>query len=796
MSVTILPQQSDTISDERAAIAPYNFVPLPERVVCAEQQEPVDQSVYHADRFTGRIACTLTTELPLYVRCGLTLEQFRQSEAQKREDERDDRGTADAATGFRERAKNTPEFFYTWSKEAPVIPGSSLRGMLRALVEIASYGKVERVTSEQHYFFRAVAAKVDDPLANPYRGLLKNVRAGYLEKDGDGWSIRPAKTIGSDPYVKVRERDIPPLLGLIRLNDREYRPQYIPVSFTTKTTPNGRTVVDQIDKPGVYTYQGTLVTSGNMLETGKDSKWARSPRKNHCVVLEPGGDPLLPIDRKAIDDYRSGLTDFQQVPPFDERRGMLEDKRPVFYCQPMRNQPVVFFGQSPNFRIPYRWRGSERAASPLDFVPTDLRNAGDVDLAEAIFGYVRRDKQRQGEQARAGRVFVGEATLLPGQDGVLYDEVMTPHILGSPKPTTFQHYLVQPATEKRQLKHYASEPGSETVIRGHKLYWHKGEVGLDAIREDDRQKIARAPKQYTQFRPVKPQTMFEFVIHFDNLSAIELGALLWVLQLADDADHRLKLGMGKPLGMGAVKVTSSLWLSDRAARYARLLDEATWETGEYAVPLEDHGQYIGAFETYVLDELFKEVPDQRRRVATLKELTRIGCLLALLKWPGPASNVTRYMEIERSVDDGYIPAAKPVRPNDPTLNEYRDRPVLPSPLQVIGEAAALGATPAPRQAIPVASPPPAISAPQRVIPAIGDVITGNRSGPTREPIRGVKVDINRKWYQVPANTTVVGVIRTEDAGGQVSGGFKGEVVGRQDDKQVVYLFLRPVKGEK
>jgi len=60
---------------DRIAKAPYNFVELPEKVVEAEDLPSGDR--YHLDRHTGRIECTLTTESPLYIRCGLTTEEFQ-----------------------------------------------------------------------------------------------------------------------------------------------------------------------------------------------------------------------------------------------------------------------------------------------------------------------------------------------------------------------------------------------------------------------------------------------------------------------------------------------------------------------------------------------------------------------------------------------------------------------------------------------------------------------------------------------------------------------------------------------
>ena len=144
------------IPENRAALAPYNFVPLPQKVVQAEPLLPHD--TYHTKRHTGTITCTLTTASPLYVRCGVTPEQLAQ--------------------GL--EAKDLPDFFYLQQPGQPVLPGRSLRGMLRALVEIAAYGKMDKVTDMPRYFYRAVAAKMDDPLAGPYRNIGTSVGARQL----------------------------------------------------------------------------------------------------------------------------------------------------------------------------------------------------------------------------------------------------------------------------------------------------------------------------------------------------------------------------------------------------------------------------------------------------------------------------------------------------------------------------------------------------------------------------------------------------------------------------------------
>lgn len=710
------------IEDRRAALAPYNFVPLPERVVPApevapeERVEPVldgqgravaefpfavRQDTYHRNRHTGRIVATLTTESPLYVRCGLTPEQLR--------------------AGL--DAKDLPDFFYLQNTGDPVIPGSSLRGMLRALVEIAGYGKIDRVTDRPRFFYRAVASRGEDPLAKPYRSQLRAVKAGVITREGEVWQIKPARPINGETYIKVRERDIPRQVGLIRLNDAKYHLQVIRVSFTVKRlkpsdrAPQGRTVIDLIDLPGVHPEQGWLVTAGNMLETGKGKQ--PSLRKNHVVVPDPG-DTAIPIDPTAIDDYLNGLSDFQ-LEQLGEM-GVLQEGRPAFYCEPARGEPgVIAFGHSPNFRLPFRFPNSKRAATPRDFVPEALRDEAVVDLAEAIFGFVRHHKQEGAAvQAMAGRVFVGDATLDHDQEEIWYgEEPITPRILASPKPTTFQHYLTQPASALGKLAHYGSRPEEDTVVRGHKLYWHKGAdpaIGLP----EEQAKINETQK--TLIRPVRAGVSFTFTVHFENLSDIELGALLWVLQIAADDRYRLKLGMGKPIGLGSVKISSQVYPEDRRGRYTSLFAGEGWATGAADNPLGTEAQqpYLAAFHRHVLSQSGEPVGYTR-----IEETLRIRCLLALLRWHGPDPADTRYLEIERVPQKGVIAAAE-VRGG--SANEYKQRPVLPSPLQVIGEQ--LPTNPV----LPIHRPersqpePSANQLPARptgpTLPAIGDVFTG------------------------------------------------------------------------
>ena len=311
---------------------------------------------------------------------------------------------------------------------------------------------------------------------------------------------------------------------------------------------------------------------------------------------------------------------------------------------------LTFLGRAQMFRLPY-------ASSPLDLVPARLCRPDDsTDLAEAIFGYVTARGRTTG---RAGRVYFTDAVCERNQGSVwLSEKPITPQILAGPKPTTFQHYLVQNKTkghdpdDKRKLAHYGTPTPDETVIRGHKLYWHK-EADLtveDFLETNDID--WNTDTQHTQIRPVRKEVTFLFRVYFENLTDVELGALLWVLNLPDGHHH--KVGMGKPLGLGSVAIKPHLVLTNLPSRYQRLFDAQGWHRGERIEAKWE--QFRQAFEQYVLGHMSKE---ERGNAESLAELTRIRMLLKMLEWPGPKAGT------------GYM-----------SLDAFRGSPVLPDPLNI------------------------------------------------------------------------------------------------------------------
>lgn len=716
---------------ETWAVAPYNFVPLPERMVVAQQ--PLDHDSYQPEpvAYTGRIECELETCSPTYIRGMLTEKQIAvlgQTDLDKLTN-----------TQKSELAK-----FFSLEKEVPLIPGSSLRGMIRQIVEMVGHGRMRYVSPTPTFTYRAVAAQNDDPLREPYRSVVgafaRNVQAGFLQKRGDEWWIEPASLPSSlnlaekGTFLKVKERDIPAkaIPKLLRFNSPDYRPQYHLVTFDVETRRGKQGSYSAITNIGSrqdnYRYEGVLVCSGNMMESGQQEQ--KSPRKNHALILPKNNrNQAIKIDPQAVQDYRNGLTPFQEEKLIDwggDGWGCLKDGAPIFYVP--EGNLVRYFGHSPNFRIPARLNlsGETRAANPRDFVPANLRDDPRPDLADAIFGWVEeREKGKvigpNGQ--RSGRVFFSDASCVTGQENIWFKkEPITLHVLSGPKATTVQHYLVQDGRlsgqnnhhpdNKVALAHYGTPP-NETQIRGYKMYWHKGS------RPDMEANAAelKHPRQLTFVKPVRPGVRFKFKIHFENLRSEELGLLWWALALPGEPSktYRHKLGMGKPLGMGSVTITPRLFITKRTnrsqterdkqqgteGRYERLFSNQQWYEAEQVIT--DPQPYLEALDYYLLQDQGLGV-----RQKSLLELERIQMLLAMLEWHEGTPEwlaKTRYMEIE------YGPKK---------VNEYKERPVLPDPFGVLGTVVPLekSATPAePGPLRPEKQPRPTTLQPGNIIRA-------------------------------------------------------------------------------
>jgi CRISPR-associated protein (TIGR03986 family) len=448
-------------------------------------------------------------------------------------------------------------FFNNPSSDYPSIPASSLRGMLRTLVEIVSFSKIDKV-ADQKLVYRAFADVTS--LGDFYRDRLMQsqdedskqysflMQAGYIVQDQGVWKIQPAQEISQGTsFARIEKSQISKILKKPWHGIKHAKKVDIWIDSLAWHPHRGGFI--ELYYAKVNPSSSGKKSSGVLVET---QGLANKKMEYVFGLPDDSAKPILIPDSKEnpmLQNYEEQMTKEQKE--FLGKEGVLRNMHPVFYL--IENDELVFFGHTMMFRLPY-------GNSVRDFIPDCISTANNPDLVESIFGFVRDSKHIDMEQSLSCRVFFTDAVTTDNDIWLAGNstESITPHILGSPKPTTFQHYLVQ--SKEEELKHYEDEL-DKSAIRGHKLYWHKKDVKRNEIEQTDKNEIKKVRSQYTDIKPVKEGVEFKFDIYFENLSDVELGSLLWINDISQDEKYRLSLGMGKPLGMGAIKITHELYLS-------------------------------------------------------------------------------------------------------------------------------------------------------------------------------------------------------------------------------------------
>jgi CRISPR-associated protein (TIGR03986 family) len=263
----------------------------------------------------------------------------------------------------------------------------------------------------------------------------------------------------------------------------------------------------------------------------------------------------------------------------------LEEKAPhaVHALAPV-SVPRLFYDHSIRDRFP-----GNPAVEPC----SDLKQDGSAPRlcpACRVFGWVHNQRgKEQSDRERAGtepsekekspapatrsRVRFGAARFA-GED--LDDSQKRQlDILSSPKPTTVRFYLMPVSGAMEPVRPGGKVVNEEVaydqphmVVRGRKFYRSHREVQLHPPEKPSGQN--RTLREW-----LKPGRSAGFKVAFESLAPVELGALLWALEQEPGFVHRL--GFGKPLGLGTVKIEVTTLTVHGPERYAAQAPSAALE---------------------------------------------------------------------------------------------------------------------------------------------------------------------------------------------------------------------------
>lgn len=562
-----------------------------------------------------------------------------------------------------------------------VIPGSSIRGLIRNNVQILGKGDFGQDIDDYSLMYRAVAGGKERKnyaeilgakqifVNGNAMGVLMNVQAGYIrrKKDGEGYEIlqtvaKPIKDRGKMNYYVLNE--------MYMIND--YKKNKSDTSFSfffddpvhrlqhesnctfnriEKKDFRGRVTVHYKGRQNkeyrpyvkecMYKLEGDrkvtsvkVYNSGDKLPLGYQSGYILSSgimQEKKAVYVIPAVDmakvviPIPQKDQEAYEiDYQKKVTILgeKQAEFFALPKG--DTLKPVFYVQLGKR---LYFGFTPRPRLFYAHTVKENLAK---------NHPGTThDFASTMFGYSRKKGEKT--ESYKSKLSFCDAVIVSEGNPMTLECAKIPILLAEPKPTSIADYLVQ--NGETITKSYNDD---DFKLRGVKQYWLHEKANTKPEVDEKKQK-----DMLSYLNPVKPGTKFKGKIRFHNLTQLELGLLLWSLKLEDAS--WMNMGKAKSFGYGAIKLTiGKVKFLNWEKAYA--LDSVSMSPWTEEVDVDKYIEDFKRYMYYDASDAYKEAPHVRDFFA-MKDASRM---------PDPSK--IRFMKIS----------------DEHKKNEYQSRNALPT----------------------------------------------------------------------------------------------------------------------
>lgn len=521
--------------------APYNFVPLNEVVFTPPSDDQISHDIPFSDGESGWIQIKLTAASPVYVRNG--------------GDWTEDNATLNANPEYQSFSRFNSRYF---------IPGTSIKGMIRNVLEIMSFGKMgSSRTNDNRFSYRDLS---NSPDGNAYKNKITTqrnnvytpkVKAGWLRKEIDGaWNLTPCE------FARVNFSNLTTYYtGNIDLRSlRASRDKYLKwlsngnsldLRFDFELDSGGNVKEQHPHSCGQLGYKnavnlGAGAVDGTLVFTGQPPA---SRKHMEFVFHSPASDSYdvskLKKDFLFIHSERNGLLNPELRYMIEDTDSLRNGEMPVFYLE--EGGGIHSMGLAMMYRLPFD-------NSIHDLLP-DSHKTEHTDLTDQIFGTISEDSLR-------GRVQFSHA--FAGCAKPLAHPVTT--VLGGPKASYSPNYLQEGGTYRnansriKGWKRYPVHPSNSRVRHNH---------GTDNVS--------------TTFTPLEAGAEFICKIRFHNLRKAELGALLSALTFHGHEDNLFhSLGMAKPLGYGKIKL--------------EIMD-----IHSHGLSMENHNEYLNSFVTWLED---------------------------------------------------------------------------------------------------------------------------------------------------------------------------------------------------
>lgn len=518
--------------------AAYNFVPLSDVIVQPEWSNRVSHDLPLQEGLCAEIEIEIVNETPLLVGA--------------------------------ERQPGEAVEFFRHPDRRPAIPGSSLRGMLRNVIEIVSFSRLQ-LFDDRRLAIRDVRGGTPylQRFVTQARPYESRAHGGWMRFEQGRWKIHPcdyarvahetlADTcagLGIDIQARFAKEPAPAQRSTCRTVRWKYA-LFAPVGLTVHTTPAAPIVKRQNGQPLLkfnrVTELGTTADArhaeeGRLVLTGQPGPRNQQTGKGkHFEFVFPvKTDPPLDVP----DDVYRGFLEVNQSTDeatafgyYSKRKPFGNLGTPVFFLQGADGQgAITAIGLSQLFKLPY----PKRLAG---YIGAHQRAAGrePLDFAETLFGLTEPVGDDTGpDRSLKGRVSFGDCRLADACEPLLASEsFQRATILASPKPTYFPSYVKQTGGGLQTLL------DEQARLSGWKRY--PVHVAADVAGVPVPPDGAGLDAQ-TRLKPLAPGRRFTGTVRLHNVMPAELGAVLWALTWGGRDEHRHALGMGRAFGLGQVK---------------------------------------------------------------------------------------------------------------------------------------------------------------------------------------------------------------------------------------------------
>lgn len=517
---------------------PYSFVPCSDSVYIPWWAHQVSHDVPFMESYSGSIDITLTNHGYLCVGGG---------------------------TGAKNRDKNKISLV-SWAKTPDgktIIPGSSIKGMLRNDAEIICFGKFQQFTN-RHYSFRDISSTKTD-----YSVKYKEykVQAAWIKLEDDG-SITArlcecAKAFNDDinkllnlDDAKAVRNSVPGggsnisrvAGGKIRNDDAvdkyEKTGLYFQKTLKASIGPLKRKINNGISKQAFFesdpdydssaSTEGYLVFNNYRIENAKNK-----PFVNYSYFyygIEPEKEKFkIPLEVYKKFQNAQNSEETVELIKFLKDHAHKEYGFPVWlFMDKNNNAAVKEIGICRMPRLLYN--------KSIDDAVNQKHHCSDYifDLPELLFGTIRKgDFSNFSMKSRIGFSDFISSEVIP--DSCFSREKL---VLQSPKTSFTDGYLVN----RKELNKPITYHKQDAIISGWKRYKVQ-----DTFAVVDNSGFTDAQKSEVEFLTHQGKE-FKGTILFHNLKKEELGALLYVIKFWDNEDCFHMLGHAKPYGAGAVKL--------------------------------------------------------------------------------------------------------------------------------------------------------------------------------------------------------------------------------------------------